>query len=569
MRSTRRAEDIAGVVGLGVMLGLGALAWQALPPVPTAPAYVGAGNATPQRGGTLVVHHEDDARSYDPAVAYDEISSMGLKLMNETLLDYTHALELEPRLAESMPVQSEDGRTFTFTLREGIRFHNGRRLEAEDIRYSMERMLAPSTSSPGAVFYSALDGYADFQAGRAAHVRGIQVLDARTIRFVLSEPQQTFLNALALNFAAPVPREEVERLGLQFARHPVGVGAFRFESWEPGLRATFVRNEDFFIAGQPYLDRIVIELNLNRGPAFLRLQAGDLDHMHRFAPTDNLWLHRQEAWQPTLVDTPNLDMWGVGMNTEIAPFDELHVRRAVAFAINRAAWRRARANRLLVLGQPIPANMPGHFEDLEGDQHYDLDAAREEMRIGGHPVERVDGRFVARGLEAPIEVWVGAGDTGRAYGELIQNDLAAIGLTIEIRQVAFPVYLTETGRRHTVGLFLTGWSADYPDPSNFLDTLFHSRSIHESASENRTFYSNPEVDALLDRARVEADREARMALYRQAEEIIVHDAPWAFAFSNLVTDVWQPYVHGYDVHPVWRPLYRDVWLDLPRRENAP
>ena len=419
MRSTRRAEraeGLAGIVGLVVMLGAGALAWQALPPVPTTPAFRGAGHTTPQRGGTLVVHHEDDARSYDPAVAYDEISSMGLKLMNETLLDYTTQLEFEPRLAEAMPVQSPDGRTFTFTLREGIRFHNGRLLEAEDIRYSMERMLHPDMASPGAVFFSALEGYEEFHAGRASHVRGIQVLDARTIRFVLSEPQQTFLNALALNFAAPVPREAVEAMGERFARHPVGVGAFRFESWEPGLRATFVRHEQFFLEGQPYLDRIVIELNLNRGPAFLRFQAGDLDHMHRFAPTDNLWIHRQEAWQPTLHDSPNLDMWGVGMNTEIAPFDELHVRRAVAFAINRAAWRRARANRLIVLGQPIPANMPGHFDDLRGDQHYDLDAAREEMRIGGHQVQRVDGRYVARGLEEAIEVWVGAGDTGRAYG---------------------------------------------------------------------------------------------------------------------------------------------------------
>jgi ABC-type transport system substrate-binding protein len=209
--------------------------------------------------------------------------------------------------------------------------------------------------------------------------------------------------------------------------------------------------------------------------------------------------------------------------------------------------------------------MPGHVEGLEGEHGFDLARAREEMRLAGHPVEQVGERWIARGLEQPIDVWVGAGETGRAYGELIQHDLAAIGLDIRIRQVAFPVYLAETARRRTVSLFLTGWSADYPDPSNFFDTLFHSRSISDTGSQNRAFYASPALDALLDRARVEPDHARRMAMYAEASRMVVDDAPWAFVFSNLVTDAWQPYVRGYRVHPVWRPLYRDVWLDLPRR----
>ncbi|GAB4207087.1 MAG: ABC transporter substrate-binding protein [Sandaracinaceae bacterium] len=557
---------LAGFVTLAVGL---VVALAALPPVPRHPPFIGAGHATPVRGGTLVVHHEDDARSFDPALAYDEISGMGVKLLFETLLDYDHDLALVPRIAERMPERSQDGRTFTFHLRRGVRFHNGRLLEAEDVRWSMERMLHPETSSPGAVFYGALEGLADFQAGRTPHVRGIEVLDAHTIRFRLREPDQTFLNTLALPFSAPVPREEIEARGARFAREPVGTGAFRFESWEPALRATFVRNDDFFVDGQPYLDRIVLDLDLDRGAAFLRLQAGELDHMHRFTPSDNLWVHRQPAWAPYLSDHPNLDVWGVGMNCELAPFDDVHVRRAVAFAIDGPAWRRARANRLLLVGQPLPESMPGHVEGLEGEHHFDLDRARAEMRAAGHPVERIGSRWVARGLETPIEVWVGAGETGRVYGELIQHDLAAIGLDIRIRQVAFPVYLSETARRRTVPLFLTGWSADYPDPSNFFDTLFHSRSISDTGSQNRAFYASPELDALLDRARIEPNHEARMAMYAEASRRVVADAPWAFVFSNLVTDVWQPYVRGYRVHPVWRPFYRDVWLDLPRRPARP
>ena len=568
-RARARADSV-GVAGLGVLLAGVALFAFVMPAVPEHPAFVGAGSDAPVRGGTLVVHHEDDMRSLDPGVAYDEISGMGLKLIFETLIDYDEQLAFVPRLARALPEIDADGRGYTFHLREGVRFHpsphlaHDRTLVAEDVRYAIERVLTPSVGSPGAPYFRNLEGAAEFEAGTAPHVRGIEVLDPLTIHFRLSVADQTFLNALALTFAAPVAREVVEAEGTEIARRPIGTGAFRLERWEPALRATFVRHDDFFLEGQPYLDRIVLELDLSRGPAFLRLQAGEMDHMHRFTPSDNLFVHRAPAWQPYREDSANLDIWGVGMNCELEPFTDVHVRRAVAFAIDGEHWRRARGNRLRLVGQPLPANMPGYVPGLVGEHHLDLDRAREEMRLAGHPVERVGDRWVARGLD-PIDVWVGSGETGQAYGELIQHDLAQIGLEIRIRQVAFPVYLAETARRRTVPLFLTGWSADFPDPSNFLDTLFHSRSITDSGSQNRAFYQRPELDALLDRARVETDRDRRMALYAEASRMIVEDAPWAFVFSNTVTDVWQPYVRGYHVHPVWRPFYRDVWLDLPRR----
>ena len=161
-------------------------------------------------------------------------------------------------------------------------------------------------------------------------------------------------------------------------------------------------------------------------------------------------------------------------------------------------------------------------------------------------------------------MWVGEGDTGRSYGELTQQDLAQIGIDVEIRQVAFPVYLQESGHRRTVPLLLAGWSADYPDPSNFLDVLFASSSIHESNSENRAFYQSPAVDDLLTRARIERDRDTRIALYHQAVGLILRDAPWGFVLTAAMFEAWQPYVRGYEPHPVWDFMYRDVWLDLPR-----
>jgi peptide/nickel transport system substrate-binding protein len=211
----------------------------------------------------------------------------------------------------------------------------------------------------------------------------------------------------------------------------------------------------------------------------------------------------------------------------------------------------------------------GYDEDLPGAHYTDLARAREEMAAAGHPVRQQGDEWVAEGLEDDeIEFWVGEGDTGRQYGEMAQADLAKIGLKVLIKQVSFPVYLEETGKPGRVRLFLTGWNMDFPDPSNFLDVLFHSKSIAEQNSNNRTFYSNPELDALLDRAKIEPDREARERMYVEAQRMIVADAPWAFMWNDLALEAWQPYVRGYRPSPVFSMDYRDVWLDLPKRRVA-
>jgi ABC-type transport system substrate-binding protein len=568
MRSTRRTDTVAGVVALGVLAAITLALALWLPPVPTAPTWRGAGSddAQPHHGGTFVFFHESDLHGLDPHTSYDEISGMAMKLLFEGLIDYDEHVRFVPRLARELPTVSDDGLDYTFRLREGVHFHNGRELTADDVRWSMEHLLAPDTHSPGTAFFSLIDGAPEYAAG-AEHVRGITVLDRYTVRFHLSAPDQTFLNAMAMIFAYPVPHEMYEQSD-DPSRHPIGTGAFELESWEPGVRLAFRRNPDFFVPGQPYVDRMVYELNLQRGTAFMRFVQGDIDHIHRFTPADNYWIRHQDGWAPFRVDRPAMSIWGVGMNCEMEPFTDVHVRRAVAFSIDRDRWTRARAGRLLLNGQPLPPEMPG-FDAARPDVHrFDLSRAREEMALAGHPVRQTSEGWVAEGITAPVEMWVGEGDTGRMYGELTQQDLAQIGIPVEIRQVAFPIYLQESGHRRTVPLLLAGWSADYPDPSNFLDTLFSTASIHETTSENRAFYSNPTLDALLARARVEPDRDARMRLYHDAVGIVLDDAPWGFVFTDQKLEAWQPYVRGYRPHPVWDNLYRDVWLDLPRRRAA-
>jgi ABC-type transport system substrate-binding protein len=569
MRSTRKSEAYAGLVALGFLAAVAALVFFFMPPEPTAPRWRGAGSEEPRRGGTFVFHHESDVDGFDPQTSFNELSTIGIKLLFEGLIDYDpHDVQrLVPRLAEAMPELSEDGLTYTFRLRRGVRFADsdvfpggrGRAITAQDVRWSLEHMLHPDTASPGVTFYSLIEGYEAFRSGEAAHVSGIRARDARTVEIRLTRPDQTFIYAMAMPFAYPVAREAYRRWGNEeVARHPVSTGAYLLERWEPGVEVVFRRNDHFFDAPRPYPDRMIYTLNLQRQAAVMRFRNGDLDHIHRQTPSDYLRLKRMPAWAEYRAERPKVNIWGVAMNCELEPFTNRHLRRAVAFAINGPRWRRTRANRLMLTGQPIPRQLMGFDENLEGVHHYDLERAREEMRLAGHP----------NGLDEPVQVWLGEGATGRAYGELLQQDMRAIGIEVELKQVAFPIFLEQTGTRRTAQMLLSGWSMDFPDPSNFLDILFHTRAIHQTDSENKAFYSNPELDRLLDEARVERDPERRRAMYRDASRIVVEDAPWAFVWSDLAMEMWQPYVRNYEPHPVWSNFFREIWLDLPRERVA-
>lgn len=558
----RRIERL-GCAALALLGAAGSIAFAFfLPDPPEAPRWVGAGGE-PQVGGTFVFHHEANVRSLDPHLAYDELSAMAIRLVFDGLLDYDHQSALVPSLAEDMPTVSEDGRTFRFRLRRGVRFHSmeghpeGRELVAEDVRWSLLRLMSQEVGSPGYPFYASIEGADAYHEGSAEDVAGIRVIDRYTIEFQLKEADQTFLNAIAMPFAYPVPRENYEHWGEEVKFHPVGTGPFVFEAWERGVQLTFTRNPRYW-REKPGPERMLYLENIGRELAAQRFRNGDIDSIHRQSPSDYRFFKTSEAWQPYMVEEPRGSTYGIGFNCEMAPFDDVHVRRAIAFALDRDGWSRARAGRLLPASQLLPPSIPGYDPELPTRQVFDLDRAREEMRLAGHP----------DGLREPITVWItGQDDTSRQYGELLQADLAKIGIDVRLRFVSFAVYLTESGKPNTVPAFFTGWNLDFPDPSNFL-FLFDQKSIHPEHSENRAFYRNPEVDRLLAEGKSERDRERRLSLYREANEIIAHDAPWAFLYYTLTMELWQPYVRNYDPHPVWSEDYREVWLDLPRERVA-
>ncbi|MBL8605071.1 MAG: ABC transporter substrate-binding protein [Myxococcales bacterium] len=523
------------------------------------PRFLGAGSVTPRRGGTLRFAYDADIATTDPALTNDTVAGIPTRLMYEGLVNYAPgSAELVPALASGWRV-SPDGRAFTFALRDNIRFANGRAITCDDFVYSWERALdARRLPSPGAENFRLIEGFDAYRGGRAAHLSGLSCADSRHFVVRLTAADQTFLNVVAMRFAAAVPREVVEAMGDErFGREGLGAGPFVLERWEPNVRVVLRRNPYYYDAPRPWLDRVVFELSVARHLQYMRFLAGELElaHTYSLSTADYVSVLRNPAWRPYVTRTPGATIGALLTNCEMPPFDNVHVRRAVTFAVDRDSLCRARNYRITPAATLYPPGIPGHRAQPPGAQRFDLAAARRELSLAGHP----------EGLADEVELWIGDGDAGLVYGQLLQADLARIGIRVRIKQASNSVYYTSLGRRHTVKMAFTGWAMDYPDPSNFIEPNFHSRGIAEDGSSNHAFYRNPSLDALLDRAKIEGDRARRLRMYQDAEDILLNDAPWTFMTTPVDVHVVQPYVRNFTPHPVWNEYVGDTWLDLPTR----
>ena len=559
-RTDRRSRPRSFAAATAVVVAALLLAWIVanFPEAPIGPRYVGAEHDVPQAGGTFIFSASSNIHTLDPHFAYDTLSTAACRLLYDGLLDYDYEGQMIPGLAAELPAVSDQGRVFRFTLRDGIKFHNGREVTAEDISWSMHRLLSERIGSPGYPFFKSIVGAPAYHAGEVDHIEGIVVVDDRTIEFRLDEADQTFLNALAMPFSYPLAREHVEELEqaegvTAVGRNPIGTGPFAFARWERGVQVEFDRFEEYW-APRARAEHMIFLENIQADVASARFRNGDVDIVYRPSKVNRLFLRESEAWAPYRAEAPSPALYALGLNCELPPFDNVHVRRAVAYAIDRSKFERLDPGRAIAATQVLPPMLPPHDPNLPSRQVFDLDRAREEMRLAGFP----------DGLSEPVMLWV-RGESEVRVAQFFQQDLKEIGIEIELKMVSFATYLKETGKPRVAQAAFTGWHQDFPDPSNFMDILFHSRSIHPENSENRSFYRNPKLDAILDRARAEADREVRLALYAEANEILAEEAPWAFLYYPVDMFAWQPYVKGFRPHPVWLNEYRNVWLDLPRR----
>jgi ABC-type transport system substrate-binding protein len=522
-----------------------------------APGPIGARTeGAPRRGGVLHLANSVDLRTIDPAVAFDTETQPWLELLYAGLVDYDEKGKLVGDLAERWET-SADGKTYRFFLRHGVKMHDGASFEADDVKRSVERALHPKTSCPGSSFFERIDGYDAYTSGAAAHLDGVIVESPHVVTFRLARPDPAFLSVLALDFLRPVCKSAGDRYDDTFSLHACGAGPFQVDDWQPGRFLRVKRFDAYWDARGTYLDAAELRMNVPTLTQRFQFERGEQDLLGEFERPDRVRYGTDPRWAPYAIERIDAAVYGEFMNTEMRPFDDVRVRRAVAAAINKPHLEKYVEGGSRITGHLFPPAIPGYDPDYQG-QTYDLAKARALMAEAGLAYDPATGRG---GWPQPIQYYAGDAEGAVRWAALVQYDLAQIGLRIEIKVTSFSQYLAETGRRKTAAMGFTGWNIDYPDPSDFLEPIFSSRAIMDEESQNHAFYRNPKLDALLDRAHDELDPDARLKMYREAERIVVDDAPWAFESYPLRFELTQPYVRDYRAHPIWLLPLRHVWLD--------
>jgi ABC-type transport system substrate-binding protein len=477
----------------------------------------------PKQGGAAVVTFNNDLTTLDPHVGYDWQNWSVIKSIFDGLMDYKPGTtEIEPDLAESYTV-SDDGLTYTFTLREGLKFHNGRPVTSADVKYSLERAVAPATQSPGGGYFGMIKGYDDAAAGKAPELAGIAAPDDRTVVITLTRPDATFLHLMAINFSYVVPKEEVEKAGADWGKQPVGTGAFKFVEWIPGQRIVLERNQDYFRQGVPYLDRLTFEFGQDPTVAVLRLKRGEVDIVgDGIPPAQFAEVMADPANKELIAEGDQLHTGYVTMNVTQPPFDNVKVRQAVNMAINKDRIVRLINNRGVPATQALPPAMPGYNAENKG---YPLDpeAAKKLLAEAG-------------ASDITTELYAMNVDPNPRIAQAIQQDLAAVGIKVEIRSLAQAEVIAAGGAGKAPMIWSGGmaWIADFPDPSNFYYGILGCAGAVEGGW-NWSKYCNKDLDARAEKAdaMVKAEQaEARIAEWKAIFDEVLKEAPWAPVFNE-------------------------------------
>ncbi|TMA38718.1 MAG: ABC transporter substrate-binding protein [Deltaproteobacteria bacterium] len=497
----------------------------------------------PRPGGTLRLGAAEDVHTLDPAIGYDTGSWAFEQMLFNTLVDYDEGTTIVPELAESWEV-SPDGLHFAFTLRSGVRFSSGRALAAADVKYSLERLLRPALHSPGAEFFAGLAGVDEYVHGRSPEVRGITTPAANRVEFALAAVDPLFLHKLAMPFASVVDREAVERVGdLGFRRQPVGSGAFVLAEWVEGQRMRLARNPLYFRSGLPYLDGIEVTVGLSDQLGWFKYQRGEID-ISGVPSAEFARVVADARYQPLLLERTTLRTQYLGLNCALPPFDQAAVRQAMNMAVNKQRLLDLIDGRGVVATTILPPDMPG-YDSSTLSYPFDPAGARARLEAAG----------LGHGFATTL--WASRDEGSMRLGQSLQQDLRAIGVELALKPVDFPTLIEAVRHPGMAPLFLLGWEADFPDPSNFLIVLLHSRS---RGTNNNAFYANPEVDRLLDEAEPLLEPGRRLPLFHDAEVMIMRDAPWVPLFHPVGFAIRHPRVRNYQLHPLRPSRVETVWL---------
>lgn len=442
-------------------------------------------------------------------------------------------LQVQPELAAGWEV-SADGRTYTFYLRKNVLFHDGRPFTAQDVIFSWERAANPATGSDTVQTY--LGDIAGIQAvidGEAEQISGLRAVDDYTLEVQLTAPVVYFLQKLAYPVAFVVDSENVDGRNWEYA--PNGTGPFRLQNWADDEEIILVRNDSYYL--EPARVRHIV-YDLGPGLPLALYEEGEIDlvgvggaNLDRVEDPNNR-LHDQLQLGVSLCTST------IGLNNQLPPFDDVRVRQAFNYALDKELLIETfSGGDALVATGSLPPGMPGYTTDPT--RGYPFDPARANQLL--------DEAGYADRSSFPLLTYTtsGYGDVGGYVTAVISLWQETLGVTIQPVVIDPFIYYDELYAGSTGNIYSSGWCADYPDPQNFLDILYHSNS-----QQNIGRYVNKQADTLLEQARIEPDVDARLAQYTEIERRIVADAPAIFVSHSLQAALISPDLDGYVLTPL-------------------
>ncbi|MDX1934639.1 MAG: peptide ABC transporter substrate-binding protein [Capsulimonadales bacterium] len=500
------------------------------------PGAPGSGAATGSgRPGVLRYPLTAEPTTLDPALVRDGATIDMLQSVYEGLVGWNEKNEVAPLIAAELPEVSADGKTYTFKIREGAKFHNGRAITAEDIKYSITRSLDKKLNSPVALSYlSDIQGATEWNAGKATELSGVRVVDPKTVRITLVAPRAYFLGKLTYLTAAAVPKEEVEKgektVGGAFTiteKNSVGSGPFRLKEYRRQDKIVLEANADYW-NGAPKLTSIERPIILDAKTARNLFDSGELDYV-TLEKGDYETLKDDPSYQEKIKRFDRASTFYLGMNLRAyAPFKDKRVRQAFAHAIDKDAIVN---NVLLGVNQKAEGVVPKGIFSFDPEFKglpYDAEKAKKLLTDAGFPG--------GKGMP-PLPLYFREQQPDlRKTAEVIKEQLAAIGVQVSLNEMEWGAFL-KANENFKTEAFHMRWGADYLDPQNFLSLL-----LSTTGTENYTGYSNPAYDKLCAQADSESDPAKRTALYRQAERIVVDDAPWVPLYYQRDLELMQPWV---------------------------
>lgn len=512
-------------------------------PVPTATSTpVPASTPYPPPQGTLTLL-DVAPRTLDPAISRDITSHTYVSQLFSGLVALDAELNIVPDIAQDWDV-STDGMVYTFYLRTGVRFHNGREVKAQDFKYSWERACNPRLASQTAADYLGdIVGVREVLTGRAEVISGVRVIDDYTLEVTIDAPKVYFLTKLTYPTAFVVDSANVESGG-EWWRHPNGTGPFKLEEWKEDEQIVLECNRLYY--REPVrLERVVFRLWA--GIPMAMYEMGEIDVTSVGLADIDRVRDPANPLNQELKTISELSFYYLAFNTTRPPFDDVNVRRAFCHAVDKDKIVDLTLKGMVQQAEGIlPPAMPGYNENLKG-LDYDVDKAR---------------ALIAASKYGSVSTLPAITLTTYGYGE-VSNFLAAVvdmwrqnlGVDVVVRQLDPEVYFYSI-KQEKDNMFDAGWVADYPDPQDFLEVLFHTGS-----GGNDSEYSNPEVDILLDKAAREQDTVTRMRLYQEVEQMLIDDGaclPLWFGESYILV---KPYVKDYIVSPLGIPLLSKVHIE--------